>query len=135
MADLAPNTAETWTATLRASSTGRIETKNCLLANSKRLGAVEPADIPGLVEDAPRPAQDHVLEAAPSCAAPVRKARQWSHLQGAMCRETLRDKRLAFLLQQCLKGEAGKPSLPAQKETDAPSLSRCVSMLNPPPCA
>ena len=131
VADLAPNIAKTWIATLRASSTGQIETQKYLLANSKWLGAIEPADIPGLVEDAPRPAQDHVLEAAPPCAAPIRKVRQRSHLQGAMCHETLQGKRFSFLSQQCVKDEAGAPSLSAPKETDAPSFSGCVSTLDP----
>ena len=135
MSDLAPKTAETWTATSGASSTGRIDAKIDLLANSKRLGAVEPADIPGLVEDAPRPAQYHVLEAASSRAAPVRKVRQWSHLQVAMCREILQGKQLSFPSQQILKDEAGKPSLLVPKETVVPSLLHCVFMLDPPPCA
>ena len=52
-----------------------------LLPSGKGEGAIEPGAVGGLIEDALWAAHDHVLKAAPACAAPVRYVCQRSHLQ------------------------------------------------------
>ena len=63
------------------SSTSGTRSEIYLLPSGKWEGAIEPGAVGRLVEDALRAAHDHMLKAAPPCAAPGRYVCQRSHLQ------------------------------------------------------